>query len=335
MPQDNHVDQIIVIGASRGGLTALRCLLGQFPPGMPAAVFVTMHIGAQPSLLPSLLANATTLKVSFAECGEQIQNGCVYVAPPDRHLLTKQGTIRLKRSAKENYSRPAIDPMFRSAAVSYGKKAIGVVLTGELDDGVVGLQAIKAYGGLAFVQDPRTADAPSMPMSATDNVEVDVCLPLEALGKALVQTVQRKASEVAVAEESRRVEPFATENDLTEDLSSGGAYALDAIGEVSGISCPECGGALWELGTVPPHFRCHTGHSYSSAALLQAQTETVEEAIWVAIRALHEKQLMMGRLIQSSKERGRASALREYELASEGMESHKKTLRALLTTLRL
>lgn len=155
---------------------------------MPAAVFVTMHIGAQPSLLPSLLANATTLKVSFAECGEQIQNGCVYVAPPDRHLLIKQGTIRLKRSAKENYSRPAIDPMFRSAAVSYGKKAIGVVLTGELDDGVVGLQAIKAYGGLAYVQDPKTADAPSMPMSAIDNVEVDVCLPLEALGKALVQT---------------------------------------------------------------------------------------------------------------------------------------------------
>lgn len=208
------------------------------------------------------------------------------------------------------------------------------MLTGDLDDGVVGLQAIKAYGGMAFVQDPKTAEAPSMPMSALRYVQVDVCLPLDELGEALGQTVQQRTTEAPWPWDSRRIEPYATENDLTEDLSSGGAYALDAIGKVSGMCCPECGGALWELGAEPPRFRCHTGHSYTAAVLFDGQDDTVEEALWVAIRALHEKQLLLGRLIQSSEESGRSDALQEYKVASEGLETHKDSLRALLRKLR-
>jgi two-component system chemotaxis response regulator CheB len=334
MHQESFVDQVIVIGTSRGGLAALRELLAQFPTDLCAAVFITMHIGDQPSLLPTLLATATSLGVSFASCGEKIEKGRVYVAPPDRHLLIQRGSMRLIRSAKENHARPAIDPMFRSAAINYGDRAAGVVLTGELDDGVVGLQAIKAYGGMAFVQDPETAEAPSMPTSALRHVEVDVCLPINELSNALTQTIQQRATRNPPPPEERRIEPYATENDLTHDAGSGGAYVLDAIGKVSGISCPECGGALWELGVKPPRFRCHTGHSYTAAALFDGQDDTVEEALWVAIRALHEKQLLLGRLIQSSKDSGRNSALREYEAASEGLESQQGTLRALLTKLR-
>lgn len=334
MQQDSSVDQIIVIGASSGGLEALRTLLEQLPADLDASVFITMHIGDQPSLLPRLLATATSLDVDFALSGEKIKSGRIYVAPPDRHLLIKRGTIRLVRSAKENHSRPAIDPMFRSAAISYGDRTIGVILTGELDDGVVGLQAIKAYGGMAFAQDPKTAEAPSMPASALRHVEVDVCLPLGELGNALGRTIQQRATEAPPARTFSRIEPYATEHDLTEDLSSGGAYALDAIGKVSGLSCPECGGSLWELGASPPRFRCHTGHGYTSPALLQAQSETIEEALWVAIRAMHEKQLLLGRQIQNGRDSGRTSAVQEYELVREGLESHKETLRVLVTKLR-
>ncbi|MBC3361546.1 chemotaxis protein CheB [Pseudomonas sp. SWRI154] len=334
MAQQSRADKIIVIGASSGGLAALRELLAHLPNDLRAAIIITMHIGDRQSLLPRLLTEASSMDIDFAMSEEQIKSGRIYVAPPDRHLLIKRGTLQLSRSAKENHSRPAIDPMFRSAAISYGNRTIGVVLTGELDDGVVGLQAIKAYGGMAFVQDPQTAEAPSMPMNALRHVEIDGCLPLDELGKTLGQTIQQWGTEAASPWQPRRVEPFATENELTEDLSSGGAYALEAVGEKAGMSCPECGGALWELGSTPLRFRCHTGHSYTHTVLSKAQNETVEEALWVAIRALHEKQLLVGRLIQNSKDSGRNAAVQEYELTNEELESHKTTLRALLAKLR-
>ncbi|ETF06388.1 MAG: chemotaxis protein CheB [Dehalococcoidia bacterium] len=334
MQQENHNHPVIVIGTSSGGLAALREFLAELPSDFNAAVFVTMHIGDQPSALPSLLTQSSQLPVGFALSQEQVVTGRVYIAPPDKHLLVKKGAIQITRSAKENHSRPAIDPMFRSAAISYGSNAIGVLMTGELDDGVVGLQAIKAYGGLAFVQDPETAEAPSMPTNALRHVSVDGCLPLTELAKRLVQIINQRTSETTAPSASNRIEPFATENDLAEDFSKGGSCALNEIGQVAGMSCPECGGALWEVAASSPRFRCHTGHAYTAAALFQAQNETIEEALWVAIRALHEKQLLLGRLMQSSKDAGRKGALREYELASDGLESHKATLRALLTSLR-
>lgn len=333
MQKESHNHQVIVIGTSSGGLAALREFLAELPSDLTAAVFVTMHIGDQPSVLPNLLAQTSPLPVGFAVGEEPIQTGRVYIAPPDKHLLVRKGAIQVVRSAKENHSRPAIDPMFRSAAISYGSNAIGVLMTGELDDGVVGLQAIKAYGGLAFVQDPETAEAPSMPTSALRHVTVDGCLPLTDLGRRLVQIINQRIAGATAPSESKRIEPFATENDLAEDFSKGGSYALDEIGQVAAISCPECGGALWEIDASSPRFRCHTGHAYTAAALFHAQNETIEEALWVAIRALHEKQLLLGRLMQSSKDGGRLGALREYELAGEGLEGHKATLRALLTSL--
>ncbi|WP_434625515.1 chemotaxis protein CheB [Pseudomonas sp. Z1-29] len=334
MQQESHNHQVIVIGTSSGGLAALREFFAELPSDLNAAVFVTMHIGDQPSALPNLLAQTSPLPVAFAVNEEQVQTGRVYIAPPDKHLLVKKGAIQVVRSAKENHSRPAIDPMFRSAAISYGSSAIGVLMTGELDDGVVGLQAIKAYGGLAFVQDPKTAEAPSMPTNALRHVVVDGCLPVAELSERLVQVINQRTAEATAPSESKRIEPFATENDLTENSSKGGLYALNEIGQVAGLSCPECGGALWEVNASSLRFRCHTGHAYTAAALFHGQDETIEEALWVAIRALHEKQLLLGRLMQSSKDGGRIGALPEYELASEGLESHKATLQALVSSLR-
>ncbi len=206
-------------------------------------------------------------------------------------------------------------------------------MTGELDDGVVGLQAIKAYGGLAFVQDPVTADAPSMPESALRYVTVDFCLHLGELSKAIVHALQDRRADDSALNKSSLTEPFVTENKLTYDPSAGGGAALDGIGKVSGMTCPECGGTLFKLGSSPLRFRCHTGHAYTSASLLSAQDESIEEALWVAIRALHEKQLLLENFARSSEAARRSQAVEEYELAMKGVEQHKAALQALITKL--
>jgi two-component system chemotaxis response regulator CheB len=328
------VDQIVVIGTSTGGLHALRQLIGEFPSDLQAAVFVTMHIGNNNSALAQILAKSSSLPVEFGKHDEQIKNGHIYVAPPDHHLLVERSVIQVVRSAKENYCRPAIDPMFRSAAISYQRNAIGVILTGQLDDGVTGLEAVKAYGGMALVQDPDTAEARSMPHSALRQVEVDACLPLHDLAEVIVQTVKAWAMEEFRPSELKRIEPMATENDLVHDMSAGGGRALDSIGDLSGMSCPECGGALWQLRSAVPRFRCHTGHSYNAGVLAKSQDKTIEEAIWIAIRALHEKQILIDRLAARGKSAQLNDQEKEYEMEKAELESHKTALRALLVNLK-
>lgn len=330
MDAPTAVSHIVVIGTSTGGLNALRQVVEHFPSDLRAAVFVTMHIGNHNSSLPEILAKHTSLKVGFAKPYEQFKDGHIYIAPPDHHLLVEKSVIGVVRSAKENYCRPAIDPMFRSAAINYRHRVIGVILTGELDDGITGLEAVKAYGGVAFVQDPDTAEARSMPDSALRHIQVDVCLPLAELADTIVQTLEQWSMQTPSSSEPQRIEPFATENELVHDMESGGSKALDRIGELSGISCPECGGALWQLDSAVPHFRCHTGHSYTAAVLSKSQDKTLEEAIWVAIRALHEKQRLLGRLAAKRKDAGLEDAVNEYEIETAGLESHKTVLRALL-----
>lgn len=333
MDTDTAVTQVVVVGTSTGGLHALSQLFKHFPADLPAAVFVTMHIGSNNSSLPLLLAKYTKLKVAFAKPDEPIKKGHVYVAPPDHHLLVERDAIGIVRTAKENYARPAIDPMFRSAAISFRHRVIGVILTGQLDDGIIGLEAIKAYGGVALVQDPDTAVARSMPDSALRHVAVDACLPLQDLADVIVRTVAQWTTQTSTPSDPGRIEPMATENDLVHDISAEGDQALEGVGELCGMSCPECGGALWQLGNAVPHFRCHTGHSYTAAVLAQSQDKTLEEAIWVAIRVLNEKQMLLDRLSQRSANTGLDGAAHEYHLQKAGLESHKTALRALVTDL--
>jgi two-component system chemotaxis response regulator CheB len=177
---------IIVVGASSGGVEALIRIVAALPPDLPAAMFIVLHrprVG--PNLLAQILQNVSPLTVADAVDGQAITKGHVYVGPPDRHLLIEQERLRLSRGPKENHSRPAIDPLFRSAAYTYGSRVIGVVLTGNLDDGMAGLWAIKDRGGIAIVQDPKEALFPSMPSSALANVEVDYCLRLDEIAPIL------------------------------------------------------------------------------------------------------------------------------------------------------
>lgn len=184
---------VIVIGASAGGVEALAKVVAVLPDGFPAAILIVMHVGAHPSILPALLGRASRLPVRHAIDNEPLRPATILVAPPDRHLLLKPdghgARVQLSRGPKENHARPAVDPLFRSCAAVFGSKAIGVVLTGFLDDGTVGLKAIKSCGGIAVVQDPADAVAPDMPRNALANVAVDYRVPLKQMGETLVSIV--------------------------------------------------------------------------------------------------------------------------------------------------
>jgi two-component system chemotaxis response regulator CheB len=320
--------RIVVIGTSAGGADALQRLLKRLPAEFPAAVLVVMHIGSHYSILPKILERESCMPVRHAVDGEAVQPGVVLVAPPDHHLLVEDGMTRLAKGAKENFSRPAVDPLFRSAALFYRENAIGVVLTGLLDDGTIGLQAIKAYGGLALVQDPEDADEPSMPRSALQHVDIDACLPLEALADRLC------ALAAAPPPEQTMPSPFSTAVEVQArfDLRQKTDIAdLEQIALPSGFSCPECQGSLWEIkDTHPAHYRCHTGHSYTTQGLLEMQGMAIEEAVWAAIRALHEKQMLLRRLARNAHQRAPKSIAEEHMATVAMLERHSETLRKLI-----
>lgn len=307
-----ELPRLVVIGASTGGLGALRKIVSGLPAEFPAAVLVAVHIGNNRSVLPELLAAHSALAVRHAADGEILTPGTVLIAPPDRHLLVTANRVQLSHGPKENFARPAIDPLFRSAAIAHRECVIGIVLTGTLDDGTVGLQAIKAYGGMALVQDPAGADAPGMPLSALEHVEVDLCLPLDRIADELVRLVD----EPIVSNHH----PVSAESSQEDQFASGGLSRmedLDKIANPSAFTCPECGGSLWEIeGAMPQRFRCHVGHGYTAQTLIYLQDHVVEDALWAAVRALHEKENLLKRFATSASEPGKADAAAEYERAA-------------------
>ncbi len=292
-------DDLIVIGASAGGLEALRAIVAALPAGFPAAVLVAMHVGQHDSLLPSLLAPVTALPVRHAREGDSLEAGRILVAPPDFHLLVtaQDGTrrIALSRGPRENHARPAIDPLFRTAAAVYGARATGVILTGRLDDGTAGLFAIKACGGHAIVQLPADAVAPEMPLSAIDNVDVDQVLLLDDIAPALVHRAMQSVLHGGVRERPVESTPPEWLQLEIQFVSTGGDIeTLARIATPSTYTCPECHGSLWQVqGIGPRRYRCHTGHSLTERSLAELQGQLVDEALWSAIRALHEKEKLL------------------------------------------
>jgi len=301
---------IVVIGASAGGLEALRALVGALDPDFAAPICVVLHTSPQsPGLLDGILTRSGKLEATNAINGERLQPGHIYVAPPDFHLVIEPGIVRVTKGPRENRFRPAIDPLFRSAGQVYGPAAIGVILTGSLDDGTDGLSAIKRLGGCAIVQDPMEALFPSMPQHAIDHVEVDYILPLAQIAPMLVRltTAAVEPAAHAVVPEQIQVEvKIAMEHN---PLDAG----LERIGKPSDYACPECHGVLLELKDgARTKFRCHTGHAYSIASLLAAIAEGIEDSLWTAVRALEEGQLLMMRMaehLQSSHNDGQAEQL--------------------------
>lgn len=285
---------VIVVGASLGGVGALMRIAALLPE-LPAIVGITLHIGAQPSVLPELLTRRGPNRAVHPQDGERPQAGTIYVAPPDHHMLLEPDGIRLSRGPRENHVRPAIDPMFRSAAIGWGPRAIGVVLTGQLDDGSAGLAAIKQCGGIAIVQDPEDAEARGMPRSALANVEVDHCVRIDEM----VPLLAHLASRERVAPPRPLPQHLLVEHGASQ--GSGHMTELSSIGQLSALTCPDCGGALWEIRVDPPlRYRCHTGHAYTALSLDDAQADAVDHGLAATVRALREREQLLLRLASVS-----------------------------------
>jgi len=333
------MSKIIVIGGSAGAIKALKTILAALPQDFPAAVLIVTHIGSQKSIIPDILGRCTALPVRHATQGEPVIPGRVLLAPPDQHLtvVTKDGRayVRLLHGPKENHCRPAIDPLFRSVASAYLDDAIGVVLSGYLDDGTVGLQAIKACGGLVIVQDPIEAEAMDMPASALEHVDVDRVLRVSDIGPALV--------ELAAAANVRKAAPGSSESgaspprwiDIENRIIARDSDMddLEQIGKLSSLTCPECAGSLWEVGSKAPlRYRCHTGHAYTTKVLETLQRDAVEEAIWGAIRALHEQERLFRTLCDKERQIGQVARAAEYEAKAAQAKAHSVTLREVMST---
>lgn len=319
-------ERIVVIGASAGGVRALQLLASQLPARFPAAILVVQHIGSHPSILPRLLMSHGPLPASHARDGEPIVPGRIHVAPPDYHMLVEGESIRLSHGPKEQYTRPAIDPLFRSAAVSWAERTVGVLLTGLLDDGTEGLKAIKECGGIAVVQDPDDAEAPSMPSSALRFVDVDHRAPVAALGPLLAAIV----AEPPRAQHRAPGPALVAENELL--LGKGNFMErLEAIGSPSTFVCPECRGSLWEVSASKPRrFRCHTGHGFTLRTLQHAQAEATDDALWSGFRALQEKQLLLEALAESHRQADAPEEARRVEEEARRTARNAETLRSLL-----
>ena len=301
---------IIVMGASAGGLSAFNRIIKQLPEQLNAAVFIVWHISPNsPSILPQILNRAGKLKAKHPADGESIEMGKIYVAPPDHHLLLEVGRMRLTKGPKENRFRPAIDPLFRSAAYAYKSRVAGVVLSGALDDGTAGLWAIKDRGGIAVVQDPAEAEQASMPASALANVQVDHCLPVSEIPPLLVTLSQQVIGE--------RRSPMPKDLEIETKIALGGAAAdLDVkqLGTVSEFTCPDCHGSLIQLTNDKLlRFRCHTGHSFGGASLLAELTDSVEDSVWTAIRAVEERIRLLKRLAQHASDLEQTEAISTLE----------------------
>lgn len=319
---------IIVIGASAGGVEAATQLVRSLPADIPAAIFVVIHIAAHSnSVLPQILQRRGHLPATHAKDKEKIQHRQVYVAPPDLHLLVKPGYINLAHGPKENRHRPAVDPLFRSAARSYQSRVIGVILSGTLDDGTAGLLEIKKVGGIAIVQDPEEALYDGMPGSAIENVEVDYVLPIAEIGEKLVTL----AYEPVETNNNNSVDPqLAMETDMAE-LDREAVQSLERPGKESPYSCPECGGVLWEINNGNfLRFRCRTGHAFSPGSLFAEQSDALEQALWVALRALKEQSALSRKLAKRAKARNHSITANRFAEQAQEADSKADLIRRVL-----
>src|SRR5438552_3658735 len=319
---------IVVIGASAGGVEALRTMIRPLPANLQAAIFVVMHISPlTPSVLPQILSSAGKMKATAAWDGERIERSRIYVAPPDRHMLIEPGRVRLTRGPRENRHRPAIDPLFRSAARAYGDRVIGIVMTGLLDDGSTGLHIIKSEGGVAIVQDPNEALFPSMPLSAMRTTDIDYILPTQAIAGKILEIVTDTWKETVPGRaKAIAKEPVGVEGERMRDEED-----ERKRGKPSTFSCPDCYGTLWEMqeGDLL-RFRCRVGHAFSVESMRDGYSDSIEGALWSAVRILEESAALEQRLADQAIGRGDDVVAERFRDAAIGRTEQARTLRDML-----
>lgn len=322
----NPTFRLFAIGASSGGRAAITKFLSPIPAGINAAFLVTVH-GAfdTPSFFAKVLGQKTDLKVTESDHGIPIEPGTVYIAKPDHHLFVHDGKIYLSKGPRENLFRPSIDVLFRSAAVAYGNRCVGILMTGRLNDGTTGLEAIKKCGGRAIVQNPATAEYGDMPAFARETVDIDYVVDLEELS----EVIQNIMNEELPPEKD--VPPnLIRENGIATKIESQ-IPTEEALGYQVPISCSTCGGPLWKIeNSKIDRYRCHVGHAFTQEALLKSQNEALEEALWVSLRTLEEKRMLLQRMSNDYTDRGSQSLARSYGSKIDEVSKHIGKLRAVL-----
>jgi two-component system chemotaxis response regulator CheB len=303
----------VVIGASAGGVEALKQVVAGLPADLPAAVCIVLHIApTSTSALADILARAGDLPCRPALDGELLRRGHILVAPPDRHLAIEYGRVRLTVGPRENGHRPSVDTLFRSAAGSRGESVVGVVLSGTRDDGSAGLAVIKAHGGVAVVQDPDDALYGGMPANAIAHAPVDAIAPIRLVADVVASLVL----DVPLPAGVRGSDPELELADIDSPLT---------------LVCPECGGVLSEHAEGRmPQWRCHVGHLYSAESLSEAQGAAVEAALWTALRSLEDRAALMRRLSEGSMERARPRSARLFRLQAEQSQQQADLLREVV-----
>jgi two-component system, chemotaxis family, protein-glutamate methylesterase/glutaminase len=323
---------IVVIGSSAGGVSALVELCSQLSPDFPATIFIAQHVSpAGTSILPEILHRAGPLPAQSPADGQRFETGHIYVAAPDHHMLVRPGNrILMRRGPFENRSRPAVNALFRSAALAYGGRVIGLVLTGLLDDGTDGLIAIKAAGGTSVIQDPEDAEWPSMPRNALMRDHVDHVAPLAELGALITRLAGEEAGpSVPLTEEYER-----------EDRMAGQEFAVvetdrETPGTASRISCPDCGGVLNQINSGDEiRFRCQIGHAFTPLGLADAQDAELERALSIAVRTHRDRIRLFTQMEANAAERGLNHAVERWRGASRESENMVTVLEQAVTSLR-
>jgi two-component system chemotaxis response regulator CheB len=302
---------IIVIGASTGGVEVLTQLVRHLPAGLPAALLVVCHVPPTTrSVLPDILSRSGALLATHGRDGEPYYPSQIYVAPPDHHLLLQNGTINVLRGPRENGCRPAIDPLFRSAARVHGPRVIGVVLSGAMYDGVAGLLAVRAAGGVAVVQDPRDAQVAALPLNATNVAGADYVVAAADLAPLLVDLVHQPRSKKGGHSMTDPIDKLPEVQ--VEDAQA--QVRGERRGSVSVFTCPECGGSLWQVDQQElVRFRCHVGHVYNGEALLAEQAEILEAALWTAVRTFKDRGVLSRQLATQERQNGNEEAARRFD----------------------
>ena len=318
---------IVVIGTSAGGFHALTEVISQLTEEMDAAFFVVMHLSRQGigGYLVTQMQKYTNLTCREADENTEIKRGTIYFALPNKHLIIEDKRVKLGSGPQENRWRPSIDMLFRSGAVAFDGHTIGIVLTGMLDDGTIGMSAIKRCGGTCIVQDPNEAEYPDMPLSVLKQIDVDYCIPLSEMGSTISTILATKKIV------NTDIPPDLV---LEVNLSKNGVGTIDDMRELGNntvFSCPDCGGVLFELEhDVPMRYKCHTGHSYTLKDYLAKQFKNIESSLWVALRSLEERRKLLAQLAEKNRQKGLHRSASDFEAKIEELKGHVDNLKQVL-----
>lgn len=320
---DGH--DIVVIGASAGGLDPVMRLIGSLERGLPLSIFVAFHMPADwTSELPHLLSDGGAYPAAWAKDGERIERGRIRIAPADRHLILRENHVLVRHGPRENFWRPSIDVLFRSAALAHGPRAVGIVLSGSLDDGSAGLTAIAQCNGVALVQDPLEAAVPEMPDSALRQVPHAEALKVTDLAQRLRELAHTAPKPTVLPSEELR-----TEVRIAEGHPSA-PEERERYSQPTLLTCPECRGPLSRDSLVPDHYRCHVGHAFSERSLSEFTQREIEGSLWSAIRLFQQRAKLCRSLARREREAGRNKTASTYEQRARDSDNHAQVLRNLL-----